>query len=145
MKGFGMFCGAVCGALVLAGCAGIAALVVNPLTEVTLESTDISDVDLVVAPLRGPVDDPLACTTTSNGFGCRRDLGADFTTFDFRTNSAASSSPFYVYAVNTTADPVRVQLFVRMEGEIKLDRGYTIPGNTTRRIAEIRRNSADGL
>lgn len=129
----------------LAGCAGLAALAVNPLTEVTVETVDAADIDLVVSPLRGTVNDPNACTMTSNGFGCRRDLGSDYTSFEFRTNSDASVDPFYVYARNTSPDSVRIQLFVTMDDDVRLDRGYTIPGNTTQKIAEIRRNSADGL
>lgn len=110
-----------------------------------IESTDIADLDLIVSPLRGGTNSPAACDLDTAGFGCRATLGSASSQLSFRTNSAASADPFYVYVHNrNTTSTRRITFTVTIDEEVKLTRGYDINPGQTFKVGEIRRNSADG-
>lgn len=132
-------------ALTLSGCGGLDALGQNPFTRARITATDgIADLDLIISPLRGAPNAVGFCSQNEAGFGCSPVLGSDFTEVQFRTNSLASTSPFYAYARNNGTVTRRIALLITMDGIQKLSRAYDVSPGATLKIAEIRRTSADG-
>lgn len=120
---------AVAVASVLAGCGGNVAQVFGVNSDVLLavESRDIDDLVLIVAPKQGSAGSSATCRTdavATNPTWCNAYLRADSNEIEFTTTSDASERPYFVYVRNTSAANVRCTVYIAMKksGDVTTDR-----------------------
>lgn len=132
------------GSLLLAGCGGGASQVLgqNSHAQVLIDSRDIADLDLIIAPRQGAPGSADACSQDAIGFGCTRRLGSTSTMLEFDTRSEASANPYFVYVRNRSASAQRVYLEIRIDNEVKYTLDVDVYAGETLQVARIFRNNA---
>lgn len=133
----------------LAGCGGSGTQVLgrNSLIELVIlaaSSGGIRDFDLVVAPQRGDIDHPDACTIVDRSFcdETSKSVSRREIRYRFKTRSTASSKPYYVWAENLASDEwIDYRLQVYVDGELKYDKTRDLAPGEIGRLLSVSRNS----
>lgn len=112
-------CALLAAAFLQGGCGGNIAQVLGANSDVFLavESRDIEDLVLIVAPKEGSAASSATCRTdaiATNPTWCDAYLRADANEIEFTTTSDASERPYYVYVRNTSAATLRCTVYVEM-------------------------------
>lgn len=101
--------------------------------------------ELRIAPSNGLPSDPLACTETSDGFGCTRDLNGVVAQYKFTTESDASSRPYRVYILNRGSTDLHSSFEVRLDNQDRINHPVIVKANQIMEVARIYRNSVVDL
>ncbi len=126
------------------GCgSGSAGFGTNSDVELIVSGQYMDEMRVVVSPQQGPFDDTQACRESSSGFGCTRQVTNTRVIYRFKTNSAASSNPYYVYLRNLNPNVSRVGVLrIYMDDKLKFELDFRVYPNETFHIANIYRNNA---
>lgn len=105
----------------------------------------LDDLELVIAPESGDVDDEDVCTLADANFcnSVRKDTSDRMYEFAFTTNADADEKPYYVYVRNKSTGTGRsFQIEVFVDGAEELDFEASISKESETKVAEIARNHA---
>ncbi len=139
----GLACLSVIVGLVTGCGSGSAGFGTNSDVELIVSGQYMDEMRVVVSPTEGPFDDAQACREGSAGFGCTRQVTNTRVIYRFKTNSTASSRPFYVYLRNLNPNVSRVGLLrIYMDDKLKFEMDFRVYPNETYHIANIYRNNA---
>lgn len=87
--------------------------------EVYAYNRRIADFQVHVSPRNGSFNDRDACTETSVGFGCERNLTDNFTAYRFRTDPRSATDPYILYLRNLSGSTRNVDVDVYMDGRFE--------------------------
>ncbi len=133
-------------AIAAAGCGGAGSDILGRNSEIVVgmasPAAAMANLELQIVPAEGAFGAANGCRTDNMSFCSKVEQTATKLAFYFKTNSAASASPYFVWARNksTVADlPFRIAIAV--DGKVKLDSTITLAKGSTTRLARIYRNS----
>jgi hypothetical protein len=131
------------------GCGGSSIFGFNSNVVITFTSNNIGEFDIIVTPLSGSAASTTACRSTAPLNWCTVEFGQNFKTIRFRTNSQASSRPYYVYLRNNnTTENRNGTLEINMTSDTNEQSNYNsnifLTPDTTALVARVFRNNVSG-